>query len=134
MARVEEGREGRRVTFGKRKSDIGCLPSQDQGAQTKMAAGEYLVCFSEKCDKEDVKKHIIECLTLAKLSVTREEFEGKTLLTIGAPFELLAQKVRLELPVGRSDACFVYIMAYLCFSCSFRFANECEVMLKMVLF
>ncbi|KAL9952902.1 hypothetical protein ACROYT_G040231 [Oculina patagonica] len=57
-----------------------------------MAAGEYLVCFSEKCEKEDVKKHIIECLTLAKLSVTREEFEGKTLLTIGAPFEVLAQK------------------------------------------
>ena len=62
-----------------------------------MAAGEYLVCFSEKCDKEDVKKHIIECLTFAKFSVTREEFEGKTLLTISAPFELLAQKVRLDI-------------------------------------
>lgn len=59
-----------------------------------MASAEYLVCFSDKCDKEDVKQHIIECLTLAKFSVSREEFEGKTLLTVGAPFEILAQKVR----------------------------------------
>ena len=64
-------------------------------AQTKMAGGaaEYLVCFSEKCEKEDLKQHIIDCLTLAKFSVTLEEFEGKTLLTVGAPFEILAQKV-----------------------------------------
>lgn len=56
--------------------------------------GEYLVCFSEKCHKEDVKQYIIECISAAKFSVSREEFEGKTLLTIGAPFEVLAQKVR----------------------------------------
>lgn len=62
-----------------------------------MAGGEYLVCFSEKCEKEDIKQHIIDCLTLAKFSVSREEFEGKTLLTVGAPFEILAQKVRLHL-------------------------------------
>lgn len=60
-----------------------------------MAGGEYLVCFSEKCEKEDVKQHIIDCLTLAKFSVSREEFEGKTLLTVGVPFETLAQKVRV---------------------------------------
>jgi len=60
-----------------------------------MAGGEYLVCFSEKCEKEDIKQHIFECLTFANFNVSREEFEGKTLLTIGAPFEILAQKVRL---------------------------------------
>ena len=59
-----------------------------------MAAVEYLVCFSEKCHKEEVKQYFIECLSRAKFSVTREEFEGKTLLTIGAPFEVIAQKVR----------------------------------------
>lgn len=75
-----------------------------------MAAGEYLVCFSEKCDKEDVKKNIIDCLTRAKFSVTREEFEEKTLLTIGAPFELLAQKVSLE--VWRTTCMHVYFLIY----------------------
>ena len=59
-----------------------------------MAAGEYLICFSEKCPKEEVKQYFVECLTRAKFSVTQEEFEGKTLLTVGAPFEILAQKVR----------------------------------------
>ena len=72
-----------------------------------MEAGEYLVCFSEKCDKEDVKQHIIDCLTLNKFNVTREESEGKTLLTVGAPFELLIQKVRSYLGVSRSSVCFV---------------------------
>lgn len=65
-----------------------------------MTVGEFLVCFSEKCHKEDIKQYIIDCLNSAKFSVTREEFEGKTLLTIGAQFDVLAQKVRLVL---RSD-------------------------------
>ena len=60
---------------------------------TNMAAGEYLICFSEKCPKEEVKQYFVECLTRAKFSVIPEEFEGKTLLTVGAPFEILAQKV-----------------------------------------
>lgn len=60
-----------------------------------MAAGEYLICFSEKCPKEEVKQYFVECLTRAKLCITQEEFEGKTLLTVGAPFEILAQKVSL---------------------------------------
>ena len=59
-----------------------------------MAAGEYLICFSEKCPKEEVKQYFVECLTRATFIVTQEEFEGKTLLTVGAPFEILAQKVR----------------------------------------
>lgn len=62
-----------------------------------MTVGEFLVCFSEKCHKEDIKQYIIDCLNSAKFSVTREEFEGKTLLTIGAQFDVLAQKVRLVL-------------------------------------
>nr|XP_058973340.1 anoctamin-10-like [Pocillopora verrucosa] len=57
-----------------------------------MTVGEFLVCFSEKCHKEDIKQYIIDCLNSAKFSVTREEFEGKTLLTIGAQFDVLAQK------------------------------------------
>lgn len=65
-----------------------------------MTVGEFLVCFSEKCHKEDIKQYIIDCLNSAKFSVTREEFEGKTLLTIGAQFDVLAQKGRLVL---RSD-------------------------------
>lgn len=65
-----------------------------------MTVGEFLVCFSEKCHKEDIKQYIIDCLNSAKFNVTREEFEGKTLLTIGAQFDVLAQKVRLVL---RSD-------------------------------
>lgn len=58
-----------------------------------MATGEYLICFSEKCNKEEVKEYFIECISRSRFSVTREEFEGKTLLTISAPFQLLAQKV-----------------------------------------
>ena len=58
-----------------------------------MAAGEYLVCFSQKCEKEEVKQYFVDCLSRAKFSVTREEFEGKTLLTVDAPFEILANKV-----------------------------------------
>ncbi|XP_073249226.1 anoctamin-10-like [Porites lutea] len=57
-----------------------------------MAAGEYLVCFSEKCEKEEVKQYFVDCLSRAKFSVTREEFEGKTLLTVDAPFRILANK------------------------------------------
>lgn len=72
-----------------------------------MAAGEYLVCFSERCNKEDVKKNIIDCLTRAKFTLTREEFEEKTLLTIGAPFELLAQKVSWTF--GELPACMFFL-------------------------
>ena len=61
-----------------------------------MAAGEYLVCFSEKCEKEEVKQYFVDCLSRAKFSVTREEFEGKTLLTVDAPFEILANKVSFK--------------------------------------
>ena len=61
-----------------------------------MAAGEYLVCFSEKCEKEEVKQYFVDCLSRAKFSVTREEFEGKTLLTVDAPFEILASKVSFK--------------------------------------
>ena len=92
-----------------------------------MAGGEYLVCFSEKCEKEDIKQHVFECLTLAKFNVLREEFEGKTLLTIGAPFEILAQKVRL---VGTSclnyleQSAWEYVFPSLC-----CFANRCETIL-----
>ena len=62
-----------------------------------MAAGEYLVCFSEKCEKEEVKQYFVDCLSRAKFSVTRAEFEGKTLLTVDAPFEILAYKVSFKL-------------------------------------
>lgn len=57
-----------------------------------MAAAEYLVCFSEKCEKEEVKQYFVDCLSRTKFNVTREEFEGKTLLTVDAPFEILANK------------------------------------------
>ena len=72
-----------------------------EAGDLNMTVGEFLVCFSEKCHKEDIKQYIIGCLNSAKFSVTREEFEGKTLLTIGAQFDVLAQKVRLVL---RSDS------------------------------
>ena len=85
--------------------------------------GEYLVCFSEKCHKEDVKQYIIECISAAKFSVSREEFEGKTLLTIGAPFEVLAQKVRSF----SSIKLMLYKGAFLRISSSFCFANGREV-------
>lgn len=87
-------REGNRGPFDTRKRDI-AFSHVTENSTNKMADGEYLVCFSEKCEKEDIKQYIIECLTLPKFSVSREEFEGKTLLTVGAPFEILAQKVRL---------------------------------------
>ena len=69
-----------------------------------MAAGEYLVCFSEKCEKEEVKQYFVDCLSRAKFSVTREEFEGKTLLTVDAPFEILATKVSFK-PRWRRTEC-----------------------------
>lgn len=101
MARKQEDlamriplREGNRGPFDTRKPDI-AFSQVTENSTNKMADGEYLVCFSEKCEKEDIKQYIIECLTLPKFSVSREEFEGKTLLTVGAPFEILAQKVRL---------------------------------------
>ena len=87
-------REGSRGSFYTRKRDI-ALSQVTENSANKMAGGEYLVYFSEKCEKEDVKQHIIDCLTLATFSVSREEFEGKTLLTVGAPFETLAHKVRV---------------------------------------
>ena len=58
-----------------------------------MAVGEYLLCFSEKCNKEDVKQYFINCLSRENFSVTRREFEGKTLLITSAPFSVLAAKV-----------------------------------------
>ena len=58
-----------------------------------MAAGDYLLSFSEKCPHEKTKQYIIECLNQAAFSVAREEFEGKTLLTVNAPFELVSAKV-----------------------------------------
>ena len=60
---------------------------------SNMAAGEYLLCFSEKCNREDVKQYFVNCLSREKFSVTRQEFEGKTLLIIFAPFSVLAEKV-----------------------------------------
>jgi len=57
-----------------------------------MAVGEYLLCFSEKCNKEDVKQYFINCLSRENFSVTRQEFEGKTLLITSAPFSVLAEK------------------------------------------
>ena len=87
-----------------------------------MAGGEYLVCFSEKCEKEDIKQHIIECLTLAKFSVSREEFEGKTLLTVGAPFEILAQKVRL-IQVSKRINCQLSGIQTICISSLLCFAK-----------
>ena len=97
-------------------------------AQTKMAGGaaEYLVCFSEKCEKEDLKQHIIDCLTLAKFSVTQEEFEGKTLLTVGAPFEILAQKVSY-LQLSRVRTICLGISLYV--SSLLLFTNGCETIL-----
>ena len=65
-----------------------------------MAAGEYLICFAEKCHKVEIKQYFIECLSRAKFIVTREEFEGKTLLSVSAPFEVLAQKVRAAVNVS----------------------------------
>ena len=59
-----------------------------------MAVGEYLLCFSEKCSKEDVKQYFINCLRRENFSVTRQEFEGKTLLITSAPFSVLAEKVK----------------------------------------
>lgn len=112
--------EGNRGSFYTRKGDI-ALSQVTENSANKMAGGEYLVCFSEKCEKEDVKQHIIDCLTLAKFSVSREEFEGKTLLTVGAPFETLAQKVRVmvgtcPLPMqGFKQIIWEYVSSFFCF-------------------
>ena len=58
-----------------------------------MALEGYLVAFSEKCLDQKVKQYVVECLKRENFSVIREEFEGKTLLTVSGPFELLAAKV-----------------------------------------
>ena len=63
---------------------------------SNMAVGEYLLCFSEKCIQEDVKKYFINCLSRENFSVTRQEFEGKTLLITSAPFSVLAKKVNIR--------------------------------------
>lgn len=76
-----------------------------------MAAGEYLVCFSEKCEKEEVKQYFVDCLSRAKFTVTREEFEGKTLLTVDAPFKILANKVSFK-PRWRRTECISYVKSY----------------------
>lgn len=54
---------------------------------------DYLLVFSEKCKSEEIKGYVIDCLKRAKLEVKREEFEDQTLLSIKAPFEVLAAKV-----------------------------------------
>ena len=78
-----------------------------------MAAGEYVICFSEKCQKEDVKQYFINCLSRNKFSVTREDFEGKTLLTVAAPFSLLADKVSEPLQLfGFNMWGCVYVLAH----------------------
>lgn len=54
---------------------------------------DYLLVFSEKCKSKEIKSFVIDCLKRAKFDVQREEFEDQTLLSITAPFEVLAAKV-----------------------------------------
>lgn len=54
---------------------------------------DYLLIFSEKCKSEEIKGYVIDCLRRANLEIYREEFEGQTLLSIGASFDVLATKV-----------------------------------------
>lgn len=73
--------------------EITCVTSEGVTLLSNMAVGEYLLCFSEKCNKEDVKQYFINCLSRENFSITRQEFEGKTLLITSAPFSVLAEKV-----------------------------------------
>lgn len=73
--------------------EITCVTSEGVTLLSNMAVGEYLLCFSEKCNKEDVKQYFINCLSRENFSIARQEFEGKTLLITSAPFSVLAEKV-----------------------------------------
>ena len=53
---------------------------------------EYLLTFSENCSSK-IKDYFVDCLVRAKFDTEREEFEGKTLVSVGASFELLAAEV-----------------------------------------
>lgn len=98
----------RRKEFRERKTvQIACVTSEGVTFVSNMAAGEYLLCFSEKCNREDVKQYFVNCLSREKFSVTRQEFEGKTLLIISAPFSVLAEKVLTEPCIDRTHAEFV---------------------------
>lgn len=61
-------REGNRGFFDMRKCDI-VFFQVIENSINKMVDGEYFVCFLEKCEKEDIKQYIIECLIFFKFSV-----------------------------------------------------------------
>lgn len=54
---------------------------------------DFSLVFSEKCTSEEVKGYVIDCLKRKNLEVRQEVHEGQTLLSVRAPFDVLAQKV-----------------------------------------
>ena len=59
-----------------------------------MFSNEYVIKFAESCPSEDVKEYITTCLEAAKLYPKYEELhDGSSIITIGASFQVLADKV-----------------------------------------
>ena len=60
-----------------------------------MFSDEYVLVFAESCPSEKVKEYISSCLVTAKLYFKDEKLhDGSTVITVGAPFHVLATKVR----------------------------------------
>jgi len=57
---------------------------------------DFALNFSEKCTSEETIGYIIDCIRRSNLEVHKEEFDGQTLLSIRASFDVLAQKVSRE--------------------------------------
>ena len=59
-----------------------------------MFSDEYVITFAASCPSGEVKEYISSCIESAKLSLKRSEIQdGSTVMTIGAPYEVLAAKV-----------------------------------------
>lgn len=54
---------------------------------------DFALSFSEKCTSKETKGYIIDCMKRNNLEIHEEEFEGQTLLSVSASFEVLAHKV-----------------------------------------